>query len=97
MTERKADMFAVRKKVEDVSDVVGRLTREIEGLRKDMEQTTGEAKDAYRLVIQDKIRKIENAVVCLSHSVIDKTIYDEAQPSLGELSRLAALSRCVRM
>lgn len=88
-----ADMNVVRQKVEDVKELVFRLSYEIEALREGMKHSTGECLNAYRLVIQDKIRKIEHAVVCLSHSVIDHTLMDAAQPSLGELSRLAALSR----
>lgn len=83
---READMNAIRQKVNAVRTAVQRYSHQIERLRKDMEQTTGEARNAYRLVIQDKMRKMEHAVICLSHSVVDHTIYDPAQPTIGELS-----------
>jgi uncharacterized protein YoxC len=84
--QKEADMNAVRQKVNAVRTAVQRLSFDVERLRKDMEQTTGECRNAYRLVIQDKIRKIEHAVVLLSHSVMDHTIFDPAQPTLGEMS-----------
>jgi outer membrane murein-binding lipoprotein Lpp len=83
---READMNAIRQKVNAVRTAVQKYSFEIERLRKDMEQTTGEARNAYRLVIQDKMRKMEHAVVCLSHSVIDHTIFDPVQPTIGEMS-----------
>ena len=83
---READMNVVRQKVNAVRTLVNRLSHEIERLRRDSTETTGEARNAYRLVIQDKMRKLEHAVICLSHSVIDHTLYDPAQPTLGEIS-----------
>lgn len=86
-----ADMNLVRQRVSDVRDIVLRLSYEIEGLRRDMDATTGEARTAYRLVIRDKIVKLEHAVVCLPHAILGQTLVDSSQPTTGEILADATL------
>lgn len=80
-----SDMTAVRKKVSDVRDDVLRLSYEIENLRRSMSASTGECKNAYRLVIRDKIVKLEHAVVSLPHAILGMTLVDSAHPTTGEI------------
>ena len=89
-----ADLSILRKKVDDVRHLVYTTTHEIERLRMDMGNSTGEALNAYRLVIQDKLRKMEHALVCMSQSILDHTAYDPAQPTPGEMLEEARMWGC---
>lgn len=85
--QRDADMSVIRQKVAAVRSAVDRISREVERLRRDMEQTAGECREAYRLVIADKIQKMERLVVLLSHNVLDHTLYDPVQPFARDITR----------
>lgn len=82
-----ATMNQIRNKVWYAYKYIERLTFEIETLRKDETTATGEVKNAISLLIQDKLFKIENAVIQLSNNILNRTL-----PSEEEEWRLRALS-----
>lgn len=69
------DTIVVRRIILDLHARVVRLTDDVDRLRADLEggEVGGEVGDAIRLLIADKILKIENAVILVSHSVVDHT------------------------
>jgi len=69
-----ATMNEVRNKVWYAYKFVERLTFEVETLRKDEATATGEVRNAIALLIQDKLYKMENAVLLLSHNVLHETL-----------------------
>jgi hypothetical protein len=71
-----ATMNEVRNKMWYAYKYVERLTFEVETLRKDETTATGEVRNAIALLIQDKLFKIENAVIHLSHNILHETLPD---------------------
>lgn len=82
-------MESIRRKMWSATRYVERLTYEVETLRKDEETAMGEVKNAISLLIQDKLYKIENAVLQLSNNVLNSTI-----PEAENDWRLRAVSSC---
>ena len=69
-----ATMNEIRNKMWYAYKYVETLTFEVETLRKDETTATGEVKNAIALLIQDKLFKIENAVIQLSHNILNETL-----------------------
>lgn len=74
-----ATMNQIRNKMWYAYKYVERLTFEVETLRKDETTATGEVKNAISLLIQDKLFKIENAVIHLSHNILNRTLPTEEE------------------
>ena len=64
----------IRNRVWRVYKYIETLTYEIEGLRHDESTSTGEVRNAIALLIQDKYFKIENAIIHLSHHILQDTL-----------------------
>lgn len=69
-----ASMNAVRNRVWYAYKYIEYLTFEVEALRKDEATAMGEVRNAISLLIQDKLFKIENAVIHLSQNVLNETL-----------------------